>query len=334
MFNDLIISHLYDKFNLLHSSVIKTDDGYRTRCKICGDSKKSKRKARLNLYSKTNTVHCFNCDFTGTLLKYIAKVEGITQRDLKREIFSNNKINVKSQVSKTHIVENKALKSILDINDTPKIIEKLKFIGDENLPKEVKEYLDKRLVYSAPFWNKKPFLWDFRNKRIVIPWFFNNIPIYYQTRIFENNSQVKYLFPKKLKIPFYNLDMVNEKIPYLIICESALDAIFIKNGIAAGSLHFTRLQKDILEKFYSSYEKILLLDNPYKDKASFEKLQRLISSGYNGKIFIFPNNLRQYKDVNECVIAENNINIFSNINFILENTYTPAKALFLIKNFK
>ena len=85
------------------------------------------------------------------------------------------------------------------------------------------------------------------NKRIVIPWLKNHTIEYYQERATSSKEEVKYIYPKDLKKPIFNIDRVTQDCEYVFATEGAFDCVFIKNGIAIGTTSFTEHQQEILK---------------------------------------------------------------------------------------
>jgi hypothetical protein len=92
---------------------------------------------------------------------------------------------------------------------------------------------------------------------------------------------------------------------------------------------FTTLQKDQMNKL-NFYEKIYVLDNQWLDKAALNK--SIILAGSNEKVFVWPKELKTFKDFNEICIAGNKDKIKPE--FILKNTYSGLKAKLLLTEIK
>ena len=50
------------------------------RCPLCGDSKKSKYKARGHYYKKTGSYYCFNCNEFMPGLKFASLISGLDEK--------------------------------------------------------------------------------------------------------------------------------------------------------------------------------------------------------------------------------------------------------------
>ena len=92
---------------------------------------------------------------------------------------------------------------------------------------------------------------------------------------------------------------------------------------------FTVLQKQQINKL-NLYEKIYVLDNQRCDRAALLKSISLADSGE--KVFIWPKELKQFKDFNDICVIGNKDKIRPE--FILKNTYSGLKAKLLLTEIK
>ena len=110
--------------------------------------------------------------------------------------------------------------------------------------------------------------------------------------------------------------------------------MFLKNGVAVAGINesktksFTPLQIQQLNG-YILHKKIWVLDNQWTDSASKIKTKNLIDAGE--QVFLWPEYLKQYKDLNDYCV-EKNINSFD-IDVILENSFSGLKAKLLLANY-
>ena len=77
--------------------------------------------------------------------------------------------------------------------------------------------------------------YDKVKNRLVIPW----TKEYYQERALtkqQEKEEGKYLFPPNVDKPIYGLDTIDTNFKYLFLLEGVFDAIWVKNGLAVGSL--------------------------------------------------------------------------------------------------
>jgi len=211
-----------------------------------------------------------------------------------------------------------------------------------NIPevKQALEIVSKRKLDTAI--NKPKSLWISLNdkvhkNRLVIPFYDTNGKIiHYQTRTIieqKNKKFPKYLSKMNSEKSIFGIDTIDGDLPYLFVTEGPIDAFFVKNGIAVAGINeskgafFTEKQKNQLQGF-PLHEIVWVLDNQAIDTASKKKTAALIKAGH--KVFIWPEKLKQFKDLNEMAIKLN-LNEIST-KFILKNVYSGVKATILLSN--
>ncbi|NBW57100.1 hypothetical protein EBR43_04815 [bacterium] len=212
------------------------------------------------------------------------------------------------------------------------------FYKDNDIVKLALSMISSRRLDTAT--NKPKSLWlsltdPVHKNRLIIP-FYNDTGkiIHYQTRTIveqKNKKYPKYLSKQNSEKSIFGIDRVDQNIKYLFVTEGPIDACFIKNGIAVAGITegrgavFTEKQKEQLNAF-PLHELIWVLDNQWIDKASKSKTSTLAKQGYN--VFIWPEKLKKFKDLNEVCIASK-LDVVSE-KFILKNTYSGVKANLLL----
>jgi len=128
---------------------------------------------------------------------------------------------------------------------------------------------------------------------------------------------------------------INSDLDYVFIFEGPIDSYFVENGLATCGITersdkmFTSLQKEQINKL-NLYEKVYVLDNQYCDKAALNK--SIILADNNEKVFIWPKELKRFKDFNDICVAGNKDKIKPE--FILKNTHSGLKAKLLLTEIK
>ena len=128
---------------------------------------------------------------------------------------------------------------------------------------------------------------------------------------------------------------INSDLDYVFIFEGPIDSYFCENGLATCGITersdkmFTLLQKEQMNKL-NLYEKIYVLDNQYCDMAALNKSIILAENG--NKVFIWPKELKQFKDFNDVCVIGNKDKIKPE--FILKNTHSGLKAKLLLTEIK
>ena len=218
-------------------------DLYNFRCPICGDSEKTKNKARGYLYRiKTNTNYkCHNCGISLSFNNFLKQVDPALHKEYTLEKFKEG-----------HTGKNFVAKEPKFEFEKPKFKKTLK-IG---LPKassnqDAKKYLEDRKLDPDKFYytdkfkewtNSKVHTFDdltYDEPRIIIPLIYEDKFVGYQGRSL-GPSKVKYITvmldddaPK-----IYGLDKVGRDAP-VFVTEGPFDSTFIRNSIAMCGLMLT-----------------------------------------------------------------------------------------------
>jgi hypothetical protein len=205
--------------------------------------------------------------------------------------------------------------------------EQLNFYKNNYIVRKTLDVLNNRKLLNAVNRPNKYYLSlnDFvHQNRLIIPFYDeNNKIIFYQSRkILDEDSKPKYLSKKDSDRSLFNINKISADIPYIFITEGPLDSTFIKNGIAvagiseSGSDVFTEKQKNQIILF-PLHELIFVLDNQWNDSTSKNKSKDLLDAGK--KVFIWPKEYSNFKDLNELCVAYN-LNEFP-YKFICKNSY-------------
>ena len=307
------------------------------RCPICGDGKKS-TSHRGWFYLDSGSYFCWNAGCPANEhgmsgIKFLSLVSGKDIADIKAELIAKAG-EFEPGIEKFEV---KSLSSFF--NDDIKHERKTTIFTEkcddgewtEDLPKYALRYVEDRKLDRATFrpsWFK--FYFDNKLKRIVIPW----SDEYYQERTIlkSQKDEDKYKFPFGIEKPIFGLDTLDENFKYIFICEGVFDSIWVKNGIAAGSLRLSKHQLDILDEYRKSYTIVYMPDNQHSDEASYNKTIDLTKKHPYEKIFIWPYKLRHFKDVNETIIySDKFIDVWKNEKFLTGNVASGIMAQLKLK---
>lgn len=306
-------------------------------CPLCGDGKK-KSSRRGYWYINTGSYYCFNggCVANEKGLNGLQFLSLLTKKpinEIKTELIkrANKFKNVLSasplSTNFYNINEQEVLDNLFGIAKKKK-----ELVHDDwiELPSQVQKEVDRRKIYQSPFIAKDWRLYyDKIKNRLVIPW----TKEYYQERALTKKQQYeegKYLFPPNVDKPIYGLDTIDPNFKYLFLLEGVFDAIWVKNGLAVGSLILSEKQKEIL-KNYNDYKIIYFMDNQWKDQSARNQTIKLTKQKPFQDLFIWPKKLAMFKDVNETVIYSNDfIKLWSNEQFLTSNIANGIKANILI----
>jgi DNA primase len=174
------------------------------------------------------------------------------------------------------------------------------------------------------------FYYDKKLKRLVIPW--SNE--YYQERtIFKSQSKEdKYLFPSNSEKPIFGLENIDTRFKYIFLVEGVFDSIWVKNGVAVGSLTLSNHQKELLKPYENDYTIVYLMDNQHSDKSSLEKTIKLCEKNPYANIFIWPKALHMFKDINDTIIFHDKfINVWKDENYLKKYIFNGIRAKLELK---
>jgi len=298
----------------------KTRDCFRFRCPLCGDSKKSRLKARGNYYRREGTYHCFNCGTTIGGLYIIAQLGDLDINEVKKDY----------------------LRTFIHLRNEPRQIIKKEVIKVEkfevpdhwvDIPKDIlqKYVLDRKVMQAKGVPKTWRLYYNEETDRIVLPWVRNNEIVYYQERSIRHWQPEKYRFPSKMKKDIFGIDMIDETWKYVLFFEGVFDSIFVKNGIAIGGLYPTIEQFEYLRKLEINQELVWWPDNPWLDLSSRNKIISQAERYPTQKIYMWSKNT-PVKDVNDLVLNINDVDFFFNNKSEIENRITTlSKAVIMLK---
>ena len=302
-----LISHRFQKFKKVKN------DLYNFRCPICGDSQRSKSKARGYLYQvKNNTNYkCHNCGVNVSFNNFLKQIDPNVYKQYTFEKFKEG------HSGKNFIVEEPKFKF-----DAPQFKTKL------DLPKasennDARDYLENRKLNPNKFYYTDKFkswinsikkVFDDTVKdepRIIIPLFYQNTLVGVQGRAL-NSNKIKYITvmltddaPK-----IYGLDQV-QKTETVYITEGPFDSTFIRNSIALCGADGD------LDK-WGINDRVWIYDNEPRNSEIVRRIQSKIESGES--VVIYPNSVVE-KDINDMVLSGLDVQ-----SMIESNTYSGLEA--------
>ena len=318
----------YPKYNRLTKS-------YNGGCPTCREGQSWGKKRRLYYIPKKNLIFCHNCGISLRPGKWLQQVSGMNYGEILKE---------NSNFSNTDIIEPVVDQPVLPVDELPKdainLLDSTQVNYFKKTPIVAKalELIKKRRLDTAI--NRPKTLWlstkdPVHKNRLVIP-FYNNLGKieHYQTRtILEQSDKQypKYLSKQNSEKTLFGIDRIDQEQKHIFITEGPIDAFFIKNCVAVAGINesskstFTKKQETQLKEF-PLQEIIWVLDNQYVDTASRKKTLHLLKQGF--KIFLWPKELKKYKDINELCIATKIDEIGPN--FILKNTVSGMKGVLTV----
>ena len=277
----------------------KGDFLWNFRCPYCGDSQKSRTKARGFVYRKKNDLFykCHNCGVGTTLGKLI---EHLDSKSYKDYIMERYKSGVKTVNKEPEFKFNEPVFRSKDVCSTLNSLEELqddhparKIIDRRNLP--ISSYKD--LFLCPEFYkftnnlipNKFPSL-DGDHPRLLIPFRDEEGEVFaYQGRAF-GNEQPKYLTIKlQERDKIFGLDKIDKREEVLVV-EGPLDSLFLDNCIAVAGADVPNLDCDFTVVF----------DNEPRNKELLKQVEKAINRGH--KICLWPEGM-EYKDINDMILG-------------------------------
>jgi len=303
----------------------KNDYLYNFRCPHCGDSQKSKSKARAYFYRVKNDMFfkCHNCGMGQNLANFIKYLDPQLHNEFILERYKGSapatptpNFDFKPPVFEEVDIIEKELKTIAELPEGHPARE---YVIKRKIPEK---FLDV-LYYTDKFMNlvnkiKPNTFKNFKGEhpRLIIPFYDTTGNLFaFQGRAF-GNEQPKYLTIKlnESKQKIYGLERINFQ-QHIHIVEGPIDSLFIDNCLAAGGadLRITNVQPNNITYIF---------DNEPRNKEIVDRMYKLVEQGYN--IVIWPDDI-QLKDVNDMIISGLTKEKISDI--ISNNTYSKLSAL-------
>lgn len=294
-------------------------------CPVCHEGKSWLKKKRLFYFPLKDYLYCHNCSTTWNVLDWLKEAGGMSYMEVLREAqkFSPGVFTppaTKKKARKDYPLP----KNSIDLFDPIQ----LEHYKDNRVVMDAMTYVSSRRINTAV--NRVKTLYvsldDYIHKnRICIPFYDENGKIFfYQTRAIYQRDMDK--FPKYLSKeggdkPVFGVERVNPKEKYLFIFEGPIDSMFVKNGVAMGSISINALQQKQLGK-YSLYDKIWVLDNQLDNPEVKKKMLALVRR--KERVVIWPRSIKE-KDVNEWCV--NNGKDEMPGEFFIKNSYTGNTAM-------
>ena len=280
------------------------------RCPICGDSQKSKTKARGWILEKDNLAlyYCHNCNASMSLKNLLKSIEPalyneyIIDMGLERRIRSAN-TEIESPIE-TLVKKQPSFKK----KESP--LHGLKKVSQLEPEHFLKKYLQKRLVpgskhyklYYAPKFNewvnsllpgKMPS--DLDEPRLVLPFIDSNGNVFgFQGRALRSSSLRYITIMLDESMPkVFGLETINFNKKYYVT-EGPIDSLFLTNSLAMAGAdgNITGLK--------NTENAIFVYDNEPRNKQICQHIENCLNKGL--QVCIWPKTIAQ-KDINDMVMA-------------------------------
>ena len=302
----------------------KTDYLFNFRCPHCGDSQKSKTKARAYLYRVKNDMFfkCHNCGQGQNLANFIKFVDPKLYEQYLLERYKKSAPATpkpKFDFKPTKFTNQTPIDDLKSIKDLPEDHPARLYCMNRKIPEK---YFDK-LFLSDKFMTLvnevKPNTYKITkdHPRLIIPFYDTTGKLFaFQGRAF-GKEQPKYLTIKldENKQKVYGLDKINFQKP-IYITEGPIDSLFIDNCLAAGGA-------DLFLKNKIPNENITyIFDNEPRNKEIVKRMYKVIEQDFN--VVIWPDEI-QLKDVNDMIMS--GLTKLELEDIISNNTYSKLSAL-------
>lgn len=294
------------------------------RCPICGDSVKSKTKARGYFFKKNNDFFfkCHNCGAGLNVYNFLERMAPTLCRQYALERYAkgeNNKSNYIKPETRDLYPEPASIPkqySYIPVSDLPEDHICKKYLRSRKLDRHYN-----RFGYAEDFAklaneiNPKYDL--FKEPRLVIPIMDESGKLQgIQGRILEGSrNETKYITIRITDDPLcYGIDRVDRS-KTVIVVEGPIDSMFLDNAVGClGSSNFREM-----ESRFGIVDAIYVLDNEPRNKEIVRILEKLIKDGKRVCIWPLENKL---KDVNDMVLQ--GIDVYDTI---LTNAYSGLSAM-------
>jgi transcription elongation factor Elf1 len=309
----------------------KTDYLFNFRCPHCGDSEKSKTKARAYFYRVKNDMFfkCHNCGQGQNFSNFLKYVDPKMYEEYLLERYKGSAPSTKKPDWE---FEKPVFKNI-GILESLKTIEQL---DDEHTAKiyikkrKIPEKFYDKLYYTDKFEelvNKiKPNTYKIQNdhERLVIPFYNTTGDLFaFQGRALGKENP-KYLTIKldENKQKVFGLERINFQ-DHVYIVEGPIDALFIDNCIAAAGADL------MLNNKVPNNKITYIFDNEPRNKEIINRMYKMIDNGFN--IVIWPED-QTLKDINDMIIS--GLTKLQIKDIITDNSYSQLSALTKLNHWK
>lgn len=333
-----VINVLYE--NIYKISYNKYNKSYNGCCPICKEGNSWGKKKRFYYIPDKELAYCHNCGYSKKALTFITEVTNKSLHEIINEVkgFDIEILPIEEPKEVKKVIDKSLPEDCINLSD----ISQIEYYKDNAVVKTALQLirdrkLDKGINKPKTFYVS---LKDVVHKnRLILPFYDENDDIiFYQSRgltkkdLFE---RPKYLSKVGAERSLYGMQNINSNLDNVFIFEGPIDSYFVENGLATCGITersdkmFTSLQKEQINKL-NLYEKVYVLDNQYCDKAALSK--SIILADNNEKVFIWPKELKRFKDFNDICVAGNKDKIKPE--FILKNTHSGLKAKLLLTEIK
>jgi hypothetical protein len=288
----------------------KDDNIWNMRCPLCGDSRKSKTKARGYILGKGGKYMytCHNCNASMSFGRFLEQVDPAAYEQYRRETFlervgtTERIVEPAPDISKfitPKFIKYTALADLRKISQLEINHPARRYIVARQIP----PVMHSKLFYAPKFktWTNKlkPDKFDLSKKdepRLVIPFVDQGGNLFgYQGRaFFDVEPRYITIILDEEKPRVYGLDRIDLK-QQVYVVEGPIDSMFIHNCLAMGGAH---LDKTTTQIGLKPERTTVVYDNEPRNKDIVAAIEKAIDKGYN--VCIWPEIVQQ-KDINDMI---------------------------------
>jgi len=303
---------------------------YNFRCPFCGDSQKSKTKARGYLYQKKTDLfyRCHNCGQSNTFSNFLKKLDGELHKQYVLERYKEG-VTGKGQNTADPVFKHEKpvfhtkinLPRISDLDDQHFA---KKYLINRAIPPQFLSYL----YYTEDFKGfvrkitKREYDLNEKEQRIIIPFFDKNKQlITFQGRAFTN-TLLRYITIKmdEDSPKIFGLDRLDLEKQFYVV-EGPFDSMFLPNCIAMAGSDVNLKSQIEISSALDNHTGTMVFDNEPRNKEIISRIEKTIDNGWN--VCIWPDSVA-CKDLNDMVLAS--IQGSRLIDIINTNTYNGLLA--------
>jgi hypothetical protein len=309
----------------------KTDYLFNFRCPHCGDSQKSKTKARAYFYRVKNDMFfkCHNCGQGQSLSNFIKEIDPKMYEEYLLERYKKSAPATPKPEFEFEPVKFKdptLLDSLKKISGLPADHPARLYCVNRKIPEKYFDilYLSEKFMTLVNRVKPNTYKVTKDQPRLVIPFYDTKGEFFaFQGRAF-GNEQPKYITIKldEDKQKVYGLERVNFQREIYIV-EGPIDSLFVDNCLAAGGADL--VLKDKLSNDQVTY----IFDNEPRNREIVNRMSKVIEQEFN--IVIWPGDMR-HKDINDMIVAGLTKQEISDI--ISNNTHSKLSALTQLNHWK
>lgn len=302
-----ILSTRLDRFTVKSNNPYKAN----VRCPICGDSQKSKTKARGWILEKDNRAiyYCHNCGASMGIGNLLKSVEVNLYNDYVADTVLEKKLFKREEPEVSPLDKLIQKKPKFQKGSSPLL--RIKKVSSLRPDHPVKKYVEKRKIptsqhyklYYAPKFNKwvnsiipKKLNEKYDEPRLITPFIDKQGNLFgFAGRSFDPKSEMRYITimidDEQHKI--FGLDCVDFSKKYYIT-EGQFDSLFLPNAVAMAGADGNSSGLE------NSENGVFVFDNEPRNKEIVARMEKVLMRGE--KVVIWPSNLVP-KDINDMVLS-------------------------------